>query len=117
MNQAMKRDTFFWLIVSCVVSVLMVYYLVNENTSLLPLGFSPLVAFVGFLVGANKKKRENYSITKMSELVIVNSMFLCFFVGSLLLKPEYQVIKIGMFIVFSTVGTYNTIYFFKDQTK
>lgn len=110
----MKRDFIFWAIIAGTICCVSVYYVIQEDISLLPLAFIPVVGLIAFYYAAKIKNRDNVSITTWPEFVITNTIFLGTFILSLFfLKPEYVVIKILLFIVFSAVGTYNSITYFR----
>ncbi len=106
----------FWTLVALSLTILLFIYFYLTNKALLILAFIPVISLLAFLLGGRYKNNINYGPNNMMEFTITNLIFLLLFLSTLfLLGKNFNFLKIGLFIIMSSVGWYNTYYVLKNR--
>jgi len=105
----------FWLLICFITSLLIFFYLMNENKSIIlaiPSSIIPMLSgIITILAGEKVKGKTKYYPISIFEYIFMNLMFFLLFIFVLFsLKDSYTLIKIGAFIVMTLVGIYSSYF-------
>jgi len=105
----------FWLLICFITSLLIFFYLMNENKSIIlaiPSSIIPMLSgIITILVGEKVRGKTKYYPISIFEYIFMNLMFFLLFIFVLFsLKDSYTLIKIGAFIVMTLVGIYSSYF-------
>jgi hypothetical protein len=111
-----KIGVLFWTVISLSLGVLIMIYSMMTDRELFVIALIPILSLGGYILGARKRKQISFYPRNWVEyLVGITVFFLIFFISYVYLNQEFLIIKIGLFVIFSLVGAFNTISILIDK--
>ena len=104
----------FWIIISCMLSVLLYLY---SPTQIL-LAIIPLTtATIQIIVAEKVIGKNKYYPTSLTGYILLNLFFFLLFILTLFFINDHTVIKIGLFIVMTLIGFYTSFFLLSKRKK